>query len=71
MPIPETNLPTIREVAAEAGVSHWTVRRYIVRGVIEVFRDQRGWIRCQPNAADKVRAHFQAHGAPGGRPLPQ
>ena len=66
-----TNLPTIRQVAADAGVSIVTVRRYIRHGVVEVFRDARGWIRCEPNAAKKVRAHFLAHGAPGGRPIPQ
>ena len=65
------NLPTIRQVADEAEVSVVTVRRYIDRGVIEVYKDARGWIRCEPDAAEKVRAHFLAHGAPGGRPLPQ
>lgn len=69
--MPEINLQTIREVATEAGVSHWTVRRYIARGLLEVFKDQRGRIRCQPNAAEKVRKHFLAHGAPGGRPIPK
>lgn len=65
------SLPTIRQVATEARVSVGTVRRYIDRGVIDVYRDARGWIRCEADAAERVRAHFLAHGAPGGRPLPQ
>ena len=67
----KTSLPTIRQVSAEARVSVGTVRRYIELGVIDVYRDARGWIRCEADAAKKVRAHFLAHGAPGGRPLPQ
>ena len=66
-----SKLPTIRQVATEVGLSKITVRRYIEIGVIEVFRDRHGWIRCEPDAADKVRTHFLAHGAPGGRPIPQ
>ena len=65
------SLPTIRQVASEARVSVGTVRRYVDLEVIEVCRDARGWIRCETDAAEKVRAHFLAHGAPGGRPLPQ
>lgn len=66
-----SELPTIRQVAIEVDLSKITVRRYINIGVIEVFRDRHGWIRCEPGAAEKVRAHFLAHGAPGGRPIPQ
>lgn len=65
------NLPTIREVAAEARVSTWTVRRYIERGVIEVYTDRHGRLRFSPDAAARVREHFEAHGAPGGRPIPR
>ena len=65
------SLPTIRQVATEARVSVGTVRRYVDLEVIEVYRDARGWIRCETDAAGKVRAHFLAHGAPGGRPLPR
>ena len=66
-----SNLPTIRQVATEVGLSKMTVRRYIKIGVIKVFRDRHGWIRCERDAAEKVGAHFLAHGAPGGRPIPQ
>lgn len=67
----QTELPTVLEVAEQAQLSVVTLRRYIKIGVIEVFKDRRGWIRCEPNAVEKVRAHFLAHGAPGGRPIPQ
>ncbi len=63
-------LPSIPEVAQTAGVSYWTVRRYIARGVIEAYQDSTGQYRCEPDAADKVREHFRAHGGPGGRALP-
>jgi len=63
-------LPTYAEVAAEAGVSHWTVRRYAARGVFETYLDSRGLVRCEHGAATKVRRHFRAHGGPGGRALP-
>lgn len=63
-------LPTIPEVAAAAGVSYWTVRRYVRRGVVTAYRDQRGQLRLEPEAAEKVRQRYRAHGGPGGRPLP-
>ena len=64
-------LLSLKEVAQAAGVSVWTVRRYIARGVIAAHKNQRGWIRLEADAAEKVRAHFLVHGAPGGRPIPQ
>ena len=63
-------LPTIPQVAEAADVSYWTVRRYITRGIVEAYRDRSGQLRCEPEAAAKVRAHFRAHGGPGGRALP-
>jgi predicted site-specific integrase-resolvase len=67
--MPRGKLPTIREVADEAGVSYWTVRRYAHRGVIETYRDAAGRWRCEIGAVVKVRRHHRNHGAPGGRPL--
>lgn len=67
----DTNLLTIREVAAEAGVSHWTIRRYLTGGVLKGFRDDRGQIWLKPDTPQKAREHLFAHGGPGGRPLPQ
>lgn len=65
----EPYLPTIQEVAAAAGVSHWTVRRYIENEVIAAYKDRRGRVRCEPEAAEKVREQFLTHGGPGGRPM--
>lgn len=63
-------LPTIPQVAADAKVSYWTVRRYVERGVLVAYRDQRGQFRLEPDAAEKVRRHYREQGGPGGRPLP-
>lgn len=67
----DSDLLSLKEVAEQAGVSTWTVRRYIARGVIAAYKNQRGWIRLEADAGDKVRAYFLAHGAPGGRPVPK
>lgn len=65
----EGNFLTIRQVAIAAGVAELTVRRYIKRGVIDAFRDDRGRFLMRPDAPKKVREHLLEHGGPGGAPL--
>jgi len=60
---------TVDQVAAEAGCTHWTVRNYLRRGVIEGLRGPRGqwWLRL--DAPQQIREHMAAHGGPGGMSL--
>lgn len=59
--------PTIRQVSEKSGLSRKTIRRYAAAGVYRWVRDPMGVIHCEPGAAEKARARYLAHGAPGGR----
>ena len=60
---------TIEELAREADCSHWTIRRYLKRGIVKGLKDQSGTWQIDPSAAPEIRHHLEQHGGPGGRPL--
>ncbi len=60
---------TVDEVAAQAGCTHWTVRNYLRKGVIEGLRGRRGQWFFALDAPRQVREHMARHGGPGGMPL--
>jgi len=60
---------TIEEIAKAAGCSHWTVRRYIRRGIVKGFRNNLGAWRFEDSAADDIRRHMEQNGGPAGIPL--
>ena len=59
----------IEDFAREVGCSHWTIRRYLKRGIVKGLKDDRGTWHFEPGAAPKIRRHLEQHGGPGGRPL--
>jgi hypothetical protein len=59
---------TLFEAAAEEGMSHWTFRRYLRRGVMKAHRIN-GQLYLERKEQAKARRHFEQHGGPGGRPL--
>ena len=65
----QMNLITLPEAAHAAGVSYWTVRRYVRRQIIEALRDHRGQWRVDRSAVEVIQRHHRNHGGPGGRPL--
>ena len=57
------------EAEAEEDMSHWTLRRYLRKGVIKGHKIDGQWYLGKKEQA-KARRHFEQYGAPGGRPLP-
>ena len=62
-------MQTIEEIAREADCSHWTVRRYLKRGIIKGFRNNLGAWRFEDSVVQDIRRHMEQHGGPAGRPL--
>ena len=62
-------LHSLTETARQANVSYRTAWRYAHADVFEWGRDRQGVVRCEPDAAEKIRQRFRERGGPGGRPL--
>lgn len=62
-------MQTIEEIARVAGCSHWTVRKYIRRGIIRGLRNNLGAWRFEDSVAQDIRRQMEQHGGPAGRPL--
>ena len=60
---------TVYEVANEADCTHWTVRNYLRRGVIEGLKDSGGKWWLHPDTPQQIREHMRENGGPGGMPL--
>ena len=56
------------EAAAEEGMSHWTFRRYLRKGVIKGHKINGQWY-VEPKEQAKARYHMEQHGGPAGRPM--
>ena len=62
-------MQSIGDIAQEVGCSHWTIRRYLKRGIVRGFQGNRGKWYLEPGEVPKIRRHLEQHGGPGGRSL--